>query len=461
MSRIQIIDDDRALCRSLQIQLEAHGHTVRCAHTAADGRNELEQAKPDLLFLDLKLPDGDGLDMLKQLEPDRCGFPIIMITGRQDTRATIEAMRAGAFDYLRKPFDFDAMLLAIAKGEHLSAAQAGLAARKPTASYSAVAEADPGDKREIVGSDPKIVDVLKQIGLLSRSRVTVLIEGESGTGKELAARLLHEAVRRDRSSTPGEPFVAINCSAIVGSILESELFGHEKGAFTSADSQKIGKLEFAGEGTVFLDEIADMPLELQAKLLRVLQEGEFERVGGLDTIPFRARVAAATNHDLESLVAGGRFRQDLFYRLAVSRLRLPPLRERRGDIRMLAGYLLGRIGRKLHRRIDAIDEDAMRSLESYDWPGNVRELENVLTRAAALAKSPLLTVDPLQLSPPPVNQPQPTSQPQTLREAEKQHILKALLAHGWNITHTARLLDISPTTLRKKISDYRLKKCEV
>ena len=219
----------------------------------------------------------------------------------------------------------------------------------------------------------------------------------------------------------------------------------------------MGKLEFAGEGTVFFDEIGDMPLDLQAKILRVLQEREFERVGGLETIPFRARVIAATNHDLDKLVEKGAFREDLFYRLAVSRITVPPLRERRADIRLLVGHLMNRIGRKLHRHIGAIKEDAMHRLENYDWPGNVRELENVLTRAAALAKDAVLTADDLELS---LNgsptQPPPASQIVPLREAEKTHIHKALISTGWNITHTANVLQISPTTLRKKIADFGL-----
>ncbi|NQT20549.1 MAG: sigma-54-dependent Fis family transcriptional regulator [Planctomycetes bacterium] len=445
MSVILIIDDDKALCRSLEIQLGSHGHEVHSAHTASDGAAALAGCTPDLLLLDLKLPDRTGLDVLHDLEAHGHDFPVVMITGQQDTKATIEAMRSGAFDYLRKPFDFDSVLLVIEKAQRLKADRCKVVPALPP-------DAQHEGTCEIVGAHEKIVEVVKQIGLLSRSSVTVLVQGESGTGKELVARALHEA------SAHGKPFVAINCSAVVSTILESELFGHEKGAFTGADSRKTGKLEFAGEGTVLFDEIGDMPLELQAKILRVLQEREFERVGGLETIPFEARVIAATNHDLEALVEEGKFRQDLFYRLSVSRIEVPPLRERRGDIRLLVSHLIRRISRKLHRPIEAVEEEALRALESYDWPGNVRELENALTRAAALAKSPILAVDDLEFSfGSPKALPTGSSEIVSLQEAEKEHIHKALIATGWNITHTAKALRISPTTLRKKIAEFGLK----
>jgi two-component system response regulator AtoC len=251
--------------------------------------------------------------------------------------------------------------------------------------------------------------------------------------------------------------VAVNCSAIVSNLLESELFGHEKGAFTGADCRKSGKLELAGEGTVFFDEIGDMPHDLQAKLLRALQEREFERVGGSETIPLQARIISATNRDVGALVKKGGFREDLYYRIAVTRLSLPPLRERRGDVRLLAHHLLTRIGQRLHRRIEAVDEKALRNLESYDWPGNVRELENVLTRAATLSRERILSAESVGRAmgrPPAAENGAPVL---TLRDAEKIHIEKALIACGWNITHTARALEISPTTLRKKIQDYGLR----
>ena len=454
MSSIFIIDDDRALCRSLQIQLEAQGHEAKVAHTASDGLAALAEWTPDLLLLDLKLPDRSGLDVLHRLQEEHHASPVVMITGQQDMKATIEAMRSGAFDYVRKPFELDDVFLAIEKVERFKAIRDQKQSR-----VLLEPDSDDGDfgrtqgPYEIVGADKEIVEVVKQIGLLSMSRVTVLIEGESGTGKELVARALHE------STTPGKPFVAINCSALVPTLAESELFGHEKGAFTGADARKIGKLEFADEGTVFFDEIGDMSLDIQAKILRVIQEQVFERVGGLEGIPFKARVIAATNLDLEAMIGEGRFRQDLFYRLAVSRIALPPLSRRRRDIPLLVRHLMARIGRRLHRRIEAIEEEAMRRLTSYDWPGNVRELENVLTRAVALARGAVLTADELEFSLGTAKSKAPAvSEIVSLEQAEKEHIEKALLASDWNITRTAKLLRISPTTLRKKIADYDLRK---
>ncbi len=447
MSRILIIDDDKALCRSLEIQLKMHDHAARSAQTAAEGLAALAGECPDLALVDLGLPDRSGLEVLKEIRDGAPGCQVVMITGQQDMKATIEAIRLGAIDYIRKPFDFDDILLVIEKVNKLGTLK-GRDHRRSVAMEAVVESA-----REIVGADKKIVEIIKQIGLLSKSPVTVLIEGESGTGKELVAQALHEA--RD----PDKPFVALNCSAIVSNLLESELFGHEKGAFTGAEARKIGKLELAGRGTVFFDEIGDMPLDLQAKLLRALQEREFERVGGSESLPLEARIIAATNQDLATLVDGNRFRNDLFYRIAVSRLHLPPLRERRGDIRLLTRHLLDRISRRIHRSIDAIDENALRCLEGYDWPGNVRELENVLTRAATLTPSGALSVETVEraLGRNSTRGEAAASGIVPLRHAEKEHIEKALIALGWNISQTARALEISPTTLRKKIQDYNLR----
>ncbi len=445
MSSILIIDDDRDLCRSLEIQLKTEGHEVKYANTASAGLDLIAEWQPDLILLDLNLPDRSGIDVLKLLQEQYRDVPVAMITGQQDMKTTIEAMRSGAFDYLRKPFELDDVLLLIEKAERFGTVR----------TVTVPIERSPVLERpdEIVGTGRKIIEVIKQIGLLSRSRVTVLIEGESGTGKELVARALHEA------SFSGQSFVPINCSAVVPTLLESELFGHEKGAFTGAGDRKIGKMEFAGEGTLFFDEIGDMPLDLQAKVLRVLQEKEFERVGGLKSIPFLARVVAATNRNLETMLGEGTFRRDLYYRLTVARIEAPSLREHRSDIPLLVQYLLGRISRTLHRRVDAVEEAAMRRLTAYDWPGNVRELENVLTRAVALSRGPVLTGDDLEFSLRPEIETDPSAaNVTTLRQAEKGHIEKALIVTDWNITRTAGILQISPTTLRKKITDYDLKR---
>ncbi len=439
-----IIDDDPALCRSLQIHLERAGHSAQCVHTAQEGMEQLSAAAPDVAFIDLKLPDRSGLDVLAALQEMDGGCLPVMITGTQDTRATIEAVRLGAFDYIRKPLDLDMVMVTLEKALQERA-------RKTRPAVSASSEEQYGP-HEIVGADAKIVDVIKQIGVLSQSRVPVLIEGESGTGKELVARALHEA------GSPGRPFVALNCSAVAPTLLESEIFGHVRGAFTGAERDKTGRLEQAGDGTIFFDEIGDMSPALQAKLLRALQEKTFERVGDVSPVTFRARVVAATHRDLSVMAAEGDFREDLYYRLAVSVVHLPPLRERPGDIPLLTERLLTRIAGDLDKEISGIDAAGLRRLEVQDWPGNVRQLENVLTRAALLTRAPLINEEVIAAaldegSPGRPNEP-PEVQP--LREAEKNHIAAALQATGWNITRTAALLDISPTTLRKKIGDYGL-----
>lgn len=441
IERLLIVDDDAALSRSLEIQLKMKGYAVSIAETAAEGLREVEKQAPDLVLLDINLPDADGLSILKEIGTIASDVPIVMVTARQDMGATISAMRSGAFDYIRKPFDIDDVLLVIEK----------LNRQKTGSSKNCVSVADEAPPREIVGASAQMLEILKQIGLLSRSRVRILIQGESGTGKELAARALHEA------TSPNEPFVAINCSAIVPTLLESELFGHEKGSFTGADRSKIGKLEYAAGGTLFFDEIGDMDIGLQAKLLRVLQEQEFERVGGTQQIAFKARIVCATHRDLKVMVKEGTFREDLLYRIAVSELVMPPLRERPEDIRLIVQHLLGKLGTDMHKIVKGIDNAALRKLEAYSWPGNVRELENVLARAIALSHGTTLVTEDFAM---PIER---TSDIQgsavdaiTLADAEKAHIQRILLTTDHNITQTAKLLQISPTTLRKKITNYEI-----
>lgn len=440
MKKIILIDDDKALCRSIQLQIKQKGYELSYALNGSEGLALIKEKKPDAIFTDLHLPDMTGLDILNQLKEESIDIPVIMISGYQDMKAIIDAIHLGALDYIRKPFRIDDIVNAI---------------EKTYQKQSALEILEIGDMenrvREIVGSSKEVTNVVKQIAFLSKSKVTVLIQGDSGTGKELVARALHE------SSTPDKPFVALNCSAVVTTLLESELFGHEKGAFTGADTRKTGKLEFAGDGTIFFDEIGEMSAELQAKLLRVLQEREFERVGGVETIPLRARVISATHRDLNELVKENKFRQDLYYRLAVSKIKIPPLSERKEDIPLLVRYLMAQISRDFRRPFTGIEKKALKRLESHDWPGNVRELENVLTQAMALSIDNILTDSVLE-SVFSVKQRDDVTEGEIrpLREIEKDYIASALTTTGWNITGTAKLLEISPTTLRKKISDYNL-----
>nr|MBF0223228.1 sigma-54-dependent Fis family transcriptional regulator [Desulfobulbaceae bacterium] len=447
MSSILIIDDDQALCRSLEIQLEMEGHTTKSALNSKAGLELISATKPDLILLDINLPDKSGIETLPKILSFESPPSVIIMTGDPDNKRVIEAMRAGATDYLRKPFDFEKVLSFIKKIEKINSHKTFSIDNKQANEIDRV-------RHEIIGSHSSIVELHKIIGLLSRSRISVLILGESGTGKELTARILHNV------SSENKPFVAINCSAIVPTLMESEFFGHEKGSFTGADSRKIGKLEHAEDGTVFLDEIGDMPLELQAKLLRVLQEDEFVRVGGHETIPLKARVIAATHADLPALIRKGQFRQDLFFRLTVSTVTLPPLRERGDDIYDLTTFLLQKISKKLSCPPVTIDKKAIDLFKKHIWTGNIRELENTLTRAVALTQGSVLTPEDFdfhhwQIT----NDFNPEKQrPVTLADAEKMHIEMTLNENDWNISRSARLLDISPTTLRKKISDFNLEK---
>ena len=441
---ILVIDDDESICRALQITLTEAGHKVTTADNGSGGLEAFQRDLPQIVFVDLQLPDISGLDVLRGLAEFDPAPLMVMITGRQDTKATIEAIRLGAFDYIRKPIDLDAIILSLEKAAQLIT--------RPPREKIRILGATEDAEAEIVGAHPKIVSVLKQIGQVSKSKIPVLIEGESGTGKELVSRALHDA------SSPGKPFVAVNCAAIVPSLLESELFGHVKGAFTGADSDRTGRFEAAEDGTIFLDEISEMPRDVQVKLLRVLQEKEFEKVGDVRPMQLRARVVAATNKDLRSEVSKKRFREDLYHRLAVSVIHVPPLRERKSDIPLLAEHLLATISKGLDRQVSGIETRALDRLQNYDWPGNVRELRNTLTRAVVLSRDDVLSYDVVLESMELLTSPSgyaPTIG--TLREAEKRHVELALQYTKWNKAQAAAILGITRVTLRKKIDDYELR----
>jgi two-component system response regulator AtoC len=345
--------------------------------TGTDGLNKFVQTSPDVVILDIRLPDIDGFTVLEDIREDDEDAKIIMITAHHDMDTTINAMKAGAFDYIRKPINVDELDIAIRKALksiEMEKKINGLL-MEPSRQFKV------GD---IIGTGKEMSEIFKTIGIVSQSKTTVLIQGESGTGKELIAKVIHN------NTSPNEPYIGVNCSAIVETLLESELFGHEKGSFTGAFARKLGKFELARYGTVFLDEISEMSINLQAKLLRVLQEMEFERVGGKDRVKVNARIITATNKDLKTLVKDGRFRDDLFYRLNIVSINIPPLRERRGDIAPLVDYLITKINRDLHKRILGVSDELMDIFMKYSWPGNVRELENLLVRAVVVAKGQIL-----------------------------------------------------------------------
>jgi two-component system nitrogen regulation response regulator GlnG len=367
MQTLLVVDDEPIICHSFRRVFASADVEVLTAGTLAEGWRRVEDDRPDVIVLDLQLPDGSGLDLFERVRRADPRRPVIFITAHGTTEAAIEAMKNGAFDYLSKPLDLGAMTGLLGR-----AFEAARLMREPAALPD-----DPAPDR-IIGRTPAIQEMSKQIGRAAPQDVTVLITGESGTGKELVARALyHHSKRADK------PFLAINCAALPEGLVESELFGHEPGAFTGADRRRVGKFEQCNGGTIFLDEIGDMPLPAQAKMLRLLQDQTFERVGGTQPITTGVRVLAATNRDLEPLIAIGKFRGDLYYRLKVVAIRVPPLRERKDDIPELAHHFLFRSAREAGRDVRGFAPEAIDRLRQYGWPGNVRELQNCV-RAAVL-----------------------------------------------------------------------------
>jgi DNA-binding NtrC family response regulator len=443
--RILIVDDDRSIRRTLEKFLGGEGYEVATAHDAPSAIAAVGQA--ELVLLDLGLPGGSGFDVFAAIEGREPKPTIVVVTARDDMQSTVKAIQLGAYEYLVKPIDIDRLHGVV---------QAALASRESRTELVALA-ARGGLAGEILGKSPAIRDVWKQIGAVSTTRAPVLITGESGTGKELVAKAIHNA---GADSVP-KPFVAVSCQALAPGVLESELFGHVKGAFTGAVGDRPGRFELAGKGTLFLDEIAEIPLEIQAKLLRVLQERTFERVGDARPLPLDARIIAATHRDLAAMVAKGTFREDLYYRLRVVEIHLPPLRERAGDITVLVEGLLAKIARELGKEIRYVTPTALARLAARDWPGNIRELENTLTRAVVLAKTDVLDET---LLPAAGAAARPDEHPDdalpTLREIERRHIVRVLAETEWNKRRACAILDISRPTLDRKIEEYGLRKEE-
>jgi DNA-binding NtrC family response regulator len=458
--RVLVVDDDRSIRRTLEKLLVAEGYDVSAA---ADGRQALEAApRADLVLLDLGLPELDGLEVLRLLgedrrereaRGDRDAPSVVVLTARDDMQTTVRAVQLGAYDYLVKPPDIDHLRLIVRRA---------LESREATRTLRTLLSEVGADYQvgNIIGKSGAIREIYKAIGAVSVGRASVLISGESGTGKELVAKAIHFA-----SEDQGKPFAAVNCTAFARDLLESELFGHVRGAFTGAVGDKVGRFELAGGGTLFLDEIAEIPLDLQAKLLRVLQERTFERVGDARSIPLRARIIAATHRDLGEMVARGSFREDLLYRLKVVEIHIPPLRDRPEDIPLLVEALLGKINRDLHKAVRLVPPETLALLAGYRFPGNVRELENMLTRAVVLSKTDLLepSLFPIEgAAPQPAPAPAPVAarvdddEVQPLRVVERRAIEKALRVTGWNKRRACALLEISRPTLDRKIDEYGL-----
>jgi len=470
MGRIVVVDDDLSLCHFLKRTLSQKGYQVTSCTTGSEAIRFVDEQETDLVLLDNKLPDLTGLEILKEMRQKHPKIPIIIMTAFGTADTAIEAMCLGAFDYILKPFELEEISEIVEKGLEANKLMKRAVAIPALSEYME-------DSDQIIGKSKVMQEVYKLIGQVSESDVTVLIQGESGTGKELVARAIYQHSRRKDS-----PFLAINCAAIPETLLESELFGHEKGAFTGANKRRIGKLEQCNKGTILLDEVGDMTLSTQAKILRVLQEGEFERIGGNETIKIDVRVLASTNRKLEELIKEGKFREDLYYRLKVMTIVLPPLRERKEDIQELAEYFFRLYNQQLDKKVSYIDPPVYDKLCSYHWPGNVRELSNTIKRALILAKGEVLTeedilfdvenetfyfaneeqlekrlnkvLDPLFLD---IARFWRTGlHTNLLEKVEKFLIQRALTETKGNQVQAAKLLGISRNTLRHRIEKYKL-----
>jgi len=435
--RILIVDDEPNIGLSLQMILEGEGYSVLLSRNAADFRARVFSSRADVCLLDVRLPDGNGIDLLRFLRENDVRVPVVMISGHGTIADAVEAIRAGAFDFLEKPLSREKVLVVVK-----NALEQGKLRRENERFREII-----GDGPKMIGASAVFQHAVQQASLVAKSDARVLLTGESGTGKELLAAHIHH-----ESPFAAGPFVKVNCAAIPTELLESELFGHEKGAFTGAMSARRGKFEVADGGTIFLDEVGDLHQDSQAKLLRVLQEGEFQRVGGERTMRVAVRVISATNRDLQALVAQNRFREDLFYRLSVVPIRIPPLRERRDDIRSLAEYFLDEFCARNNFRRKEIDEDVFPIFERYTWPGNARELKNAVERMAILSPGDRITAAavPLEIKLGPDADSRSSLQ-QTRESAERESILKALEETNWNVSAAARILGIERTNLHKRI----------
>lgn len=454
MPKILVVDDELNMRLVLEAMISREGYEVALAADGREAWQTIRDGAIDTVITDLKMPLLDGLGLLDQITRNYPTLPVIIITAYGTVAGAVDAVKRGAFDYITKPFDLDELRALIKKA---------LASRQLD-EREYLPEAGEFDRQGIIGASPAILHIYESIKKVAGTRTTVLITGETGTGKELVAKAIHmNSPRRDN------PFIKINCGAIPDNLMESELFGYEKGAFTGASLRKQGKFEIAHTGTVFLDEIGDIPKEMQVKVLRLIQEQEFERLGGLKTIKVDIRLVAATNRNLLEEVKQGKFREDLYYRLNIFPIRIPPLRERREDVELLADHFLLRFNEKLSRNIQRIDPEVKLVFQRYSWPGNIRELENLMERLVLVAAGKTISNDDLpsefsleKLSLPAAENGKPFNLflKEHLEEVECQAIARILDEEGNNVTRAAKRLGISRKGLQMKMIKYNLRRQE-
>ena len=446
--KILVVDDDKAHRTMLKTLLGGWGYDVSQAEDGAPAIDMVAAGPFDLILMDIRMITVSGIEALHRIKVINPAIPVIIMTAYSSVETAIEALKTGAYDYLVKPLDFDKLKLTIGRAmEHVALKEENRRLRQQLG--------EDFQRLRIIGNSPAMTRLLETVSQVAPTEATVLITGESGTGKELIASAVHH-----NSARAGGPFVTLNCAAITESLLESELFGHEKGAFTGADRRKEGRFIQADGGSLFLDEVSEMPLSMQVKLLRVIQEREVTRVGGEDVLSVDVRLIAATNRDLAAQVAAGGFREDLFYRLNVIRLELPPLRRRREDIPLLAQHFLGQFAERNRRTISGFTPQAMDRLIRHDWPGNVREMMNTVERAVVLSRGEHIDVSDL---PPPLSDAPPALQPPviavgeaSLEEVEKATILQTLETVDGNKSEAARRLGVTRKTLHAKLKKYEV-----
>jgi two-component system nitrogen regulation response regulator NtrX len=447
--RVLVVDDETGIREAIRMTLEYEGYRIDEARSGQEGIDKATKVPYDAILLDIKMPVLDGIEVLENLKEQKVATPVIMVSGHGDIQTAVECTKRGAFDFLEKPLNRDKLLLSV---------------RNAVRTQKLEEEVDELRERaerdyQLVGESAGLRELRGQIELAAPTKATVLIQGESGTGKELVAREIHR-----RSSRATLPFVQVNCAAIPEELIESELFGHEKGSFTGAIRKQTGKFVAADGGTIFLDEVADMSLRTQAKVLRVLQEGDVEPVGSATVIKVDVRVIAATNKDLAEEIRGGRFREDLYYRLNVIPIRTPPLRERRDDIPILAQHFAALFAEEHNKHPKKFTPAALRAMQDASWRGNVRELRNMIERLVIMVPSDTIDVTDLpaeffRAATDIISSAMPLSTLQQFKdEAEKAFILAKLREHGWNVSKTAEAIDTPRSNLYKKIEQYGIKR---